>query len=350
MTITQKEGYQTLAVPATLHKILNSIRDFDNKAVFADVTRQPFTLQTFPADKAQFDISWGTIIKEGRTTQVIVGFTVKSLNTFGKIKQAIMPVLQRCNTFLRPHLSTTWEQLDTITIGHLHLVHPTFADADNLTCKMIHQLKETVDRILGTNEYHDNLHPFLDHDGNFAPPEVMFYPGRALGKMGHEAVSSNVVELYVAREFASALNFLLEASTENSHRPLAVVPREFKYRQPDIYAKLLSAQNDHLETHRNIGLVAIPNDAMHLQKVKDVDGKEWKSLFDALNQAPGISHVHCSKRVFNLGKWNLPTNHESWETVKEWLNKQLLPSYNSIPLKIRDNYKTYADFSGPQRL
>jgi hypothetical protein len=42
----------------------------------------------------------------------------------------------------------------------------------------------------------------------------------------------------------------------------------------DIYAKLLSAQNDYLETHRNIGLVAIPNDVMHSQKVKDIDGRE----------------------------------------------------------------------------
>jgi hypothetical protein len=144
--------------------------------------------------------------------------------------------------------------------------------------------------------------------------------------------------------------FLLEASTENSHRSLAVVPREFKYRQPDIYAKLLGAQNGYLESHCNIGLVAIPNDAMHLQKVKDVDGKEWKSMFDALSQAPGIAHVHCSKRVFDLGKWNMSTNHESWETVKDWLDKQFLPLYNHIPHDIRDNYQKYADFLGPQRL
>jgi hypothetical protein len=178
----------------------------------------------------------------------------------------------------------------------------------------------------------------------------MFYPGRALGKMGADVVSSDVVELYVAREIATALNYLLEASTNNSHRPLAVIPRAFKCRQPDLYAKLLSEQNDYLETHRNIGLVAIPNDAMHLQKVKDVEEKEWKSMCDALIQAPGIAHVHCSKRVFDLGKWNISTTHDFWETVKEWLVKQLLPSYHSIQQDIREKYKTYADFLGPQRL
>jgi hypothetical protein len=89
---------------------------------------------------------------------------------------------------------------------------------------------------------------------------------------------------------------------------------------------------------------------MHLQNVKDVNGKEWKSMFDALSQAPGISQVHCSKRVFDLGKWNISTNHDFWETVKEWQDKQLLPLYNSIPQDIRDNYNQYADFLGPHRL
>jgi hypothetical protein len=91
MTITKKEGVQTLAVPATLHKILNSIRDYDNKAVFANVASHPFTLETFPTDKAKFDNSFGTVIKEGHTTQVIVGFTVKSMNTFGKTSKPLCP-------------------------------------------------------------------------------------------------------------------------------------------------------------------------------------------------------------------------------------------------------------------
>jgi hypothetical protein len=89
-------------------------------------------------------------------------------------------------------------------IGHLHLVHPTFADATDLTRKMIHQIQETVERIQGTEEYDDNLQPFLDHEGTFEPPEVMFYPDRALGKMGPDAVSSDVVKLYVARSISSS--------------------------------------------------------------------------------------------------------------------------------------------------
>jgi hypothetical protein len=350
MTITQKEGVQTLAVPATVHKILTSIRAVDNKTVFTDVEKKPFTLETFPSDKSNFDKAFGTVIKDGRSTKVILGFTITSEITFGKLKQAIMPVLQRCSTFMRPHLSTTWTRLDAITIGHLHLIHPTFADVDELRRKMDAQLTETAERIREDSEYYDNLSEHLDHDGTFLVPEIMFYPGRALGKMNSAIVASDVVDIYVARESASAVNFLLEASTENKIRQLAVVPRDFKYNQPDIYAKLLSAQNDYLEQHRNIGLVAIPDDAMHLQKVKDIDGKEWKSLYDALSQAPGIVAVHRSKRVFDLGKWNISTTHNTWDAVKHWLDKHLLPLYNSIPVELRDNYKSFADFKEPHRL
>jgi hypothetical protein len=136
MNVTQKDGVHTLSIPSTLHKILNSLPDVDNKAIFEDIQRKPFSLETFPSDKATFDAAFGTVIKDGQSTQVILGFTIKSCNTLGSLKHAIMPVLQRYGTFLRPHLSNTWERLDTITIGHLHLVHPTFADANDLKQKM----------------------------------------------------------------------------------------------------------------------------------------------------------------------------------------------------------------------
>jgi hypothetical protein len=350
MTITQNEGVQTLAVPATVHKILTSIRAVDDKTVFTDVMNKPFTLETFPSDKAKFDASFGTVIKEGRTTKVILGFTITSATTFGKLKQAIMPVLQRCSTFMRPHLSTSWKSLDTITIGHLHLLHPTFADTDELRRKMDQQLTDTAIRLRDNPEFHDILAPHLKRDGTLRVPEIMFYPGRAMGKLNSEPVASDVIDVYVARTSAAAIKYLLEASTENTTRPLAVVPRDFKYNQPDIYAKLLSAQNDYLETHRNIGLVAIPNEAMHSQKVKDIDGREWHSMHAALCHAPGIAAVHCSKRVFDLGKWNISTTQDSWDAVKKWLDHQLLPLYHSIPAEVRDNYKTYADFIEPHRL
>jgi hypothetical protein len=162
---------------------LTSIRAVDNKTVFTDVMNKPFTLETFPSDKAKFDASFGTVIKEGRTTKVILGFTITSATTFGKLKQAIMPVLQRCSTFMRPHLSTSWKSLDTITIGHLHLLHPTFADTDKLRRKMDQQLTDTAIRIRDNPDFHKILSAHLKRDCTLRVPEIMFYPGRAMGKL-----------------------------------------------------------------------------------------------------------------------------------------------------------------------
>jgi hypothetical protein len=81
MTITQKEGVQTLAVPATVHKMLTSIRAVDNKTVFTNVQKKPFTLENFPSDKATFDTAFGTIIKDGCSTKVIIGFMLWQTKT-----------------------------------------------------------------------------------------------------------------------------------------------------------------------------------------------------------------------------------------------------------------------------
>jgi hypothetical protein len=252
---------------------------------------------------------------------------------------------------MRPHLSTTWERLDTITISHLHLVHPTFADTDDLKTKMTQQLQETVARIQDNPEYHDNVSAEFEHDGNFIPPEIMFSPGHAQGKLGTTEVASDVMDVYIARSSAhGAIKYLLEASTKNLHRPLNVVPRDFKYHQPDIYTKLLSTQIDYLAKHCNIGLVAIPIDAMHHQKVKDIDGKEWTSMYAALCQGPDIAQINASKRIFDLGKWNISSMHDSCEAVKAWLDKHLLALYNSIPANVRHTYPSYGDFTEPQRL
>jgi hypothetical protein len=301
MNITQKEGVKTLSIPSTLHKILNSIRDVDNKVTFEDIQRKSFSLETFPSDKAKLDQAFGTVIKDGRSTQVILGFTIKSSNTLVALKQPILPVLQRCSTFLRPHLSNMWERLDTITIGHLHLVHPTIADAKVLKQKIKIQLQETVDRIHTTPEYHDTVHTEIEHDDHFISPELMFSPGRALGHLDNHEAASDVMDVY-------------------------------------------------LERHRNIGLVAITTDAMHHQKVKDIDGKEWTSMYAALSNGPGIAQINATKRTYDLGKWNFSTTHDTWESAKAWLDRHLLPLYHSIPTDVRNTDCSFGDFTEPQRL
>jgi hypothetical protein len=112
----------------------------------------------------------------------------------------------------------------------------------------------------------------------------------------------------------------LEASSENQTRRLELVPCEFKYNHPDIYAKLLSAQNDYLETHRNIALIALPTNAMLHKRVTDIDGREWHSTQDVLSHGPGIAHAQAFKRTYDLRKWNISTKHDDLESMKRWFD------------------------------
>jgi hypothetical protein len=52
----------------------------------------------------------------------------------------------------------------------------------------------------------------LKLDGTLKKTEIMFYPGCAKGKLDNAKVVSDVVEVYVVRENADAINYILEAS------------------------------------------------------------------------------------------------------------------------------------------
>jgi hypothetical protein len=82
LSIAQKATAKTVPIPSILHKIMNKIRDTDQTATFHDILGQPVSLEKFPVDKDAFDTAFGTIVPEGKNSQVIVGLTIHSKMTF----------------------------------------------------------------------------------------------------------------------------------------------------------------------------------------------------------------------------------------------------------------------------
>jgi hypothetical protein len=109
LSIAQKATVKTVPIPSILHKIMNKIRDIDQTTIYHDILGHPVSLEQFSVDKDAFDTAFGTIVPEGRNSQVIVGLTIHSTKTFGTIKNAIMPTLRYMNTFTRPHHTTSWK-------------------------------------------------------------------------------------------------------------------------------------------------------------------------------------------------------------------------------------------------
>jgi hypothetical protein len=74
LSVAQKATVKTVPIPSILHKIMNQIRDTDHTAIFHNILGQPVSMENlFPVDKDAFDAAFGTIIPEGRKSQVIVG-------------------------------------------------------------------------------------------------------------------------------------------------------------------------------------------------------------------------------------------------------------------------------------
>jgi hypothetical protein len=342
--IAQKDATSTVPIPSIMHKIMNKIRDHDNKAMFNDIENKIISMEDFPVDKETFDKAFGTIVPKGCNPQVIAGLTINSALLFGSIKSALLPVLRLLHVYMRPHLSTSWKSLDAIPIAHLHEIHPTFADLTQVKANLIAMLEQTIEHVNNEDEFHK-----INGENEPAIPEIMLYKGRIQGKLGDQDIHSDVIEVYVARENAQLTKYLFEASSNLSERNLEIVPRDFKFNHPTIYGKILNKQNAYLSKHRNIAIVAIPVHAMY-HAITDQNGKTWKTLKAAILAVDGVTHVHACKRTHDLGKWNLSTNEASWKTVKIWLNTHLNKLYRHIPVATRNRYQDFPDFENPERL
>jgi hypothetical protein len=97
------------------------------------------------------------------------------------------------NTFMRPHHSTSWKNLDAIPIAHLHEVHPSFSDTSKVKADLIELLQICVAKVSNENEYKLHL-------GNNPSelPDLMLYTGRALGRLHTQDMTSDVLKIYVA--------------------------------------------------------------------------------------------------------------------------------------------------------
>jgi hypothetical protein len=317
LSIAQKAGTDTVPIPSILHKIMNKIRDTDCTAILHDILDKPVSLESFPVNKATFDAEFGTIVPEGRNSQVIVDFTIHSIMTIGTIKNSIMPTLRKMNTFMRPNHSTTWTSLDAIPIAHLHEIHPSFADISKVTSDLQELLEQCINQVSDENEYKQ-----LFGEKQSALPELMLYTGRAQCKLDTQDMTSEVLEIYVVRPYVTLLKYLFQISATIPNHKLQIVPRDFKFNHPEISGKTVNKQNEYLENHRNIAIVAVPLDAME-HCIMDLSGKTWETLRETILAVNGVTHIHTCKHTTDLGKWSVSTNVQASEHVKAWLDDNL---------------------------
>jgi hypothetical protein len=107
------------------------------------------------------------------------------------------------------------------------------------------------------------------------------------------------------------------------------------------------AHNDYLATHRNISVAGLSADAMDAQPVITSTGDHFPTMRDVIPSLDGVSQVYGTKRIADLGKWNILTTPADWPAVKNWLDENLDPMYTSINARKRKEYPHYTNFPKP---
>ena len=131
LEILQEPG-KPIDVKKVFFTVMNLVRDNDRSVIFKDTFGNVVNLANFDYPPEQFNQAFGLISHDGRRPKVIIGFEIYSTLTFGKIKTITREHCKKHRAWLQAHLSSTWQMIDVVSIGHLHGKHPRFADIDGL--------------------------------------------------------------------------------------------------------------------------------------------------------------------------------------------------------------------------
>jgi hypothetical protein len=239
--------------PNLLQKLLATLVATTPGILFYTADNEKIDVEVFPKEKAQFDQVFGTIVTEQRNQRLVVGFEIRSVATFHSIKKSVWSLLTTHGIYMKKHTGPL-KKMDLITLGHLHLAHPTFVSPTCLREELMTAIYDEVSKL--TPEKLTALQ--IPNDGAF--PDLFVSPGKINGNYQSEAITSNVIYLQAERSDASLLRTLLENCYVN--QLLVFVPISLKRENPELFGTFLCHQNDFLENNRNVAIFGLSSEAM----------------------------------------------------------------------------------------
>jgi hypothetical protein len=276
----------------------------------------------------------------------MIGFSLSSGKPFSAIKKAIFQRLQTLNAFLRPHLQNIWTKMDTVPVGHVHKRNSKFADLDEILV----DIETTLTSVIHRNQDNTDFQKMQPSDDIWSLPEILVYPGHPPVHHNGLSVHSDAIEISTNRADSQCLKFLIQHSANLEDPDIQLVLRNLRFEMPAVYANLLGDQNKYLESHRNIAIAGLCKEAMDVENVVDITGNHFPTMREAIQAVSGIEQVYATKRITDLGKWNISTTVDQWENAKTWINQNLLPMYRSINDNVKLGYPKFQDFPVPARM
>jgi hypothetical protein len=95
-----------------------------------------------------------------------------------------------------------------------------------------------------------------------------------------------------------------------------------------------------MQNHRNISFAGITDKMMTKALTKQED-----SFREMLQEQPGAYIVDHTRRILDLGKWNISTDSEHYQALKDWIDQEMPLFYATTTTDGR-----FADFPEPTRL
>jgi hypothetical protein len=182
-----------------------------------------------------------------------------------------------------------------------------------------------------------------DDQGQFDAPEFHLARRNLKGDTKkHGKITADAFEIQVAKADAGLLRRVLEVAfgLKSNQSDYLFVPYSLRSDNSAVYAQLLGKQNDYMQNHRNISLAGI-TDNMMTQAITEQDD----SFREMLQDQPGVYRVDPTRRILDLGKWNISTDSEHYQALKDWIDKEMPLFYATVTTAGR-----FADFPEPTRL
>jgi hypothetical protein len=327
--------------PCLLQKLLSTIVDKNPGTVFYSSDDTKIDIEDFPTDKASFDECFNTVITSERRKKIVVGFEIRSAQTFYVVKSSVLAFVKKHGIYLKRHHAPL-QTLDLVTVGWIHKLHPTFASLENLRTEIFTKVYEALESF--TTEQRATLN-IADTE---SLPEFFLSTSRIHGEYENAPIHSNVIILQAARSDSALVKSLLEAAF-TLDKSVQYIPLSLKYENPPLHGQILSHQNQYLENHRNIAVAGLSVIAMDFRNPGDDSKQDTPPFWNQFLEAPGILRVDSCKRTFDLGKWNLSTTEEKYVEATQWIDDNLTHLYNQLPGDVKETCQ-FPEFPAPRRL
>jgi hypothetical protein len=317
--------------PVLLQRLLAALVAKIPGTLFYNAAAEKIDIEDFPKAKAEFDLSFNTIVTEARNQRLVVGFEIRSDQTFHYIKKSIWSFLKDNDIFLKKH-SAKLTTMDIVTIGYIHRAHPTFTSQDNLREEILSTITDKISESTPAEIEELGIQP------NAILPDIFLTTGRINGTFANGKIQSNVLYIQAERQQANVLRPMMENLFTDKR--MTYIPNSLRHEDPELFGKFLCHQNDYLEHHRNIAIVGLSVEAMDHEdhpdmSPPDVPNPFGETLWNTLRTIPGVNRIDSCRRTPDLGKWNLSTTKENYPSMTAWIDANLPALFKALPDDIK---------------